>query len=269
VTNPFLWLEIRIRASEKRLWVIALFFLISVLLIGGGILATAVVDKHGSLIPGELGMAMSYALLFWHGATIIVLAPLASAGRISQEREQRTLPALVNTSVNPSKIAWGKLYAAWIFILWLSSLVLPFLGIAALWGGLPIWKMLSFLLVNIIVSMVIAAIALGFSGVMRRSLTAYLVTGSFMLAWMLVLPILGSIGVQLCRSLDADSVRDLLMYVCFYSNPFYPGILIVSEGMELEIREIVQQVGYCFSVWLILAWLGVRMAIRGLKKEVY
>ena len=268
--NPFYWLEVRIRASEKRLWIIALFFLISVLLIGGGILAVSVVESYSGIVPGELGQGITLALLFWHGAILIVLAPLASAGRISQEREQRTLPALINTNVHPRKIVWGKLAAAWTFILWLSSLVLPFLAIGAIWGGMPVWRVFAFLAINIGVSMVISSIALGFSGIMRRSLTSYLVTGTFMLAWMVVLPILGSISMALVDSIDNNELlSDLISYIFFFNNPFYPTILIASNGMDFQPVEIAMQLTYCFGTWLALALMGFFMAIRGLKREVY
>jgi ABC-2 type transport system permease protein len=269
--NPFYWLEVRIRASEKRLWIIALFFLISVLLIGGGILAVTLLESYAAIVPGDLGQGITYTLLFWHGAILIVLAPLASAGRIAQEREQRTLPALVNTNVHPRTIVWGKLAAAWTFIFWLSSLVLPFLAIGTIWGGIPVWKVFSFLLINMTVSMVISSIALGFSGIMRRTLTAYLVTGTFMLAWMVVLPILGAISMSLAGSLDSSEevCAKVISYIFFFSNPFYPTIMIASGGMDLQPLEIVWQLIYCFGSWFVLAVIGVLMAIRGLKREVY
>ena len=140
MSNPFYWLEIRIRAREKRLWIIALFFLLSVLLFGGGILAIAVVESVARIVPGDLGKGITTTLLFWHGAILIVMAPLASAGRLAQEREQRTLPALINTTADPRRIVYGKLLGAWTFILWLSALILPFLAIGAVWGGMPLWK---------------------------------------------------------------------------------------------------------------------------------
>ena len=54
----------------------------------------------GSVVgePGEIGMALTWASLFCHAGLLVVLAPLAAAGRISQEREQRTMPALVNSA---------------------------------------------------------------------------------------------------------------------------------------------------------------------------
>lgn len=268
MSNPFYWLEIRIRASEKRIWIIALFFLISILLIGGGILLTSVIERYSAVIPGELGQGIMYTLLFWQGAVLVVLAPLASAGRISQEREQRTLPALINTSVNPSSIVWGKLKAAWVFILWLASFVLPFIGIGLLWGGLPVWKVISFILINIGISMVIAAIALGFSGLMGRSLTAYLVTGAFLLGWMVVLPIVGSIAMTL-HNAWGKGAEEIIFFTFFYHNPFFPTILIAGNGFDLTPLEITCRLIYCFVIWVLLAHGGVWMARNGLQKEVY
>ncbi len=266
--NPFYWLEIRIRASEKRLWIIALFFLLSILLIGGGIIAVAAIDST-SVIMGELGQAIMYTLLFLHGVMLVVMAPLASAGRIAQEREQRTLPALINTNVSRYKIVRGKLFAAWTFILWLSSLVLPFIGIGVLWGGISYWKIAAFFGINVVISMIIASIALGFSGLLRRSLSSYLMTGVFLMAWMIVLPILGGIGSSMCSVMNWPGVNNVLMYICFYSNPFFPSIALATGGMDMELWEILPKLIYCFVVWGILAFFGVFVAYKGLKKEVY
>ena len=73
---------------------------------------------------------------------IVLLAALASAQRISQERERRTLPALVNSPLSAASIADGKLLGAWTFDLWLATLTLPFLAVASLWGGLPFGRLL-------------------------------------------------------------------------------------------------------------------------------
>jgi ABC-type transport system involved in multi-copper enzyme maturation permease subunit len=265
--NPFYWLEIRIRAREKRLWIIALFFLLSVFLIGGGILALSLVESPQRIVPGQLGMAIMYTLLFWHGTILIIMAPLASAGRLAQEREQRTLPALINSHVPPRRIVYGKLFGAWTFVLWLSALVLPFLCIGAIWGGIPIWKLLLPLLFNILISAVLSSVALGFSGVMGRSLTAYLVTGAFLLLWLIVFPILGTIAMALMHAWDGDATW--LEYVFFYHNPYYPSIAVVSGTWEMEGWKAVAKLIYGLVCWAILGTGSVWLARRGLQREIY
>lgn len=267
--NPFYWLEIRIRAREKRLWIIALFFLLSVFLFGGGILAIAVVESVARIVPGDLGKGITTTLLFWHGAILIVMAPLASAGRLAQEREQRTLPALINTTADPRRIVYGKLLGAWTFILWLSALILPFLVIGAVWGGMPLWKVAAPLVINILISAVLSSIALGFSGLFGRSLTAYLVAGAFMLAWIVVLPILGGIATELAGAAHAGSARHIIEWACFYHHPFYPSILIVSDAWKMEPAQSTIRLAYCLFIWTILTVAGIWMARRGLQKEVF
>lgn len=266
--NPFYWLELRIRSREKRLWIIALFFLLSVLLFGGGILALSLVESSRKVVPGELGMAITYTLLFWHGAILVVLGPLASAGRLAQEREQRTLPALLNTSSSRGSIVWGKLLGTWTFILWLTALLIPLLAIALAWGGVPVWQAVGIVLCNILVSMVLSSVALGFSGLFGRTLTAYLVSGSFMLAWMVVFPILGMIGNALCDR-DADTAREIVNYAFLYHHPFFPAMLIASNGFDGELPHMGAAIACCVIVWLLLALGGAALAMKGLKKEVY
>ncbi len=273
MNNPFYWLDIRIRASEKRMWIIALFFLLSILLIGGGLLLTALVERYWAVIPGELGRVIIYTLIFWQLAVLVVLAPLAAAGRISQEREQRTLPALINTSVNPVTIVWGKLLGAWMFIFWLSAFVFPFLGIGFFWGGVSPAKLLALVAINVVISMTIAAVALGFSGLMRRSLTAYLVTGAFLLGWMAVLPMLGGITMAIHSSLSTgyktEIMEEVIAFVFFYHNPLFPIILIIGGDIDFTAAQAAGRIAYCFAVWAFLACGGILMAQSGLKKEVY
>ncbi len=269
MSNPFYWLEIRIRAREKRLWIIALFFLLSVFLFGGGILAVAVVGSAARVVPGELGEGITTTLLFWHGAILIVMAPLASAGRLAQEREQRTLPALINTTADPRRIVYGKLLGAWTFILWLSALILPFLAIGVVWGGMPWWKVAAPLVVNILISAVLSALALGFSGLFGRSLTAYLVAGAFMLAWIVVLPILGGIGMALVHAAGIRGARPVIEWLCYYHHPFFPSILIATDAWNMEAAQSTLRLAYCLLIWTLLTGAGIWMAGRGLRRELY
>ena len=270
--NPLYWLELRIRAREKRLWLIALFFVLSLLTISGVVLASVLIPwRMGNSEPSGIGEGLTWAALFCQAGLLMILAPLATAGRISQEREQRTLAALVNSPVSPARTALGKLLGSWTFVFWLGILALPFLFTATLWGG-PTWKLILVCLgVNFLAGLVLSSISLGLSGLFGRSLTAYLVTGSFLFGWMAVMPLLGSLAMGL-NSSGGRWYQEIVGYLTLYHNPFFPLWTLVaysSSGLRLDADQMVVRIVYCLCVWLVLAAGSFALAVRGLRREVY
>ncbi len=268
--NPLYWLELRVRAREKRLWLIALFFVIILAIISGIVLATSFISSSTGqgIEPVNIGEGLIWAALFCQAGLLVILSPLATAGRISQEREQRTLAALVNSPASATRIALGKLWGAWTFILWLGVLVLPFLFTATLWGG-PSWKLiLGCLGLNLLAGLVLAALSLGISGLFGRSLTAYLVTGCFLFGWIAVLPMLGSLAMALNH--DGSKVfQEFVMYLTMYHNPFFPLITMTTLFTELGSSQFFIPILYGVSIWILLGSCGLLLAIRSLKREVY
>ena len=267
--NPLYWLELRVRAREKRLWLIALFFVITLAIISGIVLVTAVFSSnHRGIEPVNIGEGLIWTALFCQAGLLVILAPLASAGRISQEREQRTLAGLINSPASATRIALGKLWGAWTFILWLGVLVLPFLFTATLWGG-PSWQLILVCLgLNLLAGLALAALSLGISGLFGRSLTAYLVTGCFLFGWIAVLPLLGSLAMAMNNHGD-KRFYELIMYLTMYHNPFFPLITLTESYMVLGTNRFVLPVLYGVSVWILLGFGGLLLAIRSLKREVY
>ena len=267
--NPLYWLELRVRAREKRLWLIALFFVITLAIISGIVLATALFSSnyHG-IEPVNIGEGLIWTALFCQAGLLVILAPLATAGRISQEREQRTLAALVNSPASAKRIALGKLWGAWTFILWLGVLVLPFLFTATLWGG-PSWKLiLGCLGLNLLAGLVLSALSLGISGLFGRSLTAYLVTGCFLFGWIAVLPMLGSLAMALNHD-GSKTFQECVMYLTMYHNPFFPLITLTESYMETGTSRFFLPILYGVSIWILLGFGGLMLAIRSLKREVF
>ena len=120
--NPVFWLDMRVRVRERRLWVIALFFLAMPLLICGLAMASALETNQRPLDPGDVGEMVALCAIFCQAGLLVILSPLAAAQRISQEREQRTYAALVNSPLGAGAIARGKLLGAWMFTVWLGVL---------------------------------------------------------------------------------------------------------------------------------------------------
>ena len=128
MNNPVLWIELRIRIRERKLWIVTCLYLLCLFVISAISISTAAQTGTDNN-PAMTGMAIYGYGVFSLVGLLVILGPLASAGAISQEREQRTLPALLNTPMSPSTIVAGKLIAAWAFVLWLALLSLPFLAL--------------------------------------------------------------------------------------------------------------------------------------------
>lgn len=261
-SNPVLWIDLRSRLRERRLWILALFMAlvpatISLLFLGVG-------WHCGDPYP-TVGMALSGIAVFSHGALLVLLSALGAAGRISQERERRTLPALVNSPLSAGRIANGKLAGAWIFSAWLSCTTLPFLAVAALWGGLsPLTLFLCWLL-NTAAAMAAASLALGLSGLFGRSLSAYLATGAVLFLWCAVLPI---IGLFLMDGASSEVREYVLFPVFYYHIPLVPQIMLFGEFLDPDNIKLASTLT-ALAVWTCVALLGRHLARRGLSREVY
>jgi ABC-type transport system involved in multi-copper enzyme maturation permease subunit len=268
--NPLLWLELRIRVRERRLWVIAGFFVLMLALIAGLTMAVTIVTGryNDEVSPATLGQTLTWATLYCQAGLLLILAPLSAACRLSQEREQRTLPALINSPLAPARIAWGKLLGAWAFTLWLGVLALPFLALADLWGGMDagtIWLGFAF---NLCMGMTLSALALGLSGLFGRSLTAYLATGALLFLWVAALPLIGGLAVSLAEH-GADKLPRVIGYGFWYHNPIYPVLALCMRENGASMPDGWWSVIYALAVWTLLALGGMGLAIRGLKREVY
>jgi ABC-type transport system involved in multi-copper enzyme maturation permease subunit len=269
--NPVLWLELRIRIRERKLWVVTCLYLLCLFAIS--FIAVTIASENPSGDPADTGMAIfsfsSFSLL----ALLVILGPLASAGAITQEREQRTLPALLNTPLSPATIVWGKLIAAWAFILWLACLSLPFLVLGLVWGAVNFLHFAEAWGVDVAAGMTAATIAVGLSGYFRRSLTSYLATGALMFFWLIVWPIFGMLFGTLFHPSQGTFERgDVVFYVFFAHHLAAPLIsILMFAGTHDGARppeDFSPAVILPFAglVWLVIGILFFLLARRGVTR---
>ena len=102
--NPLLWLELRIRIRERKLWVVSFLYLLCLLGMSFVPLASTF-DRPYALPtePAEVGIAIFSTSIFTLMALLLIISPLSAAAAISQEREQRTLPGLLNTPLSSAQ----------------------------------------------------------------------------------------------------------------------------------------------------------------------
>jgi ABC-type transport system involved in multi-copper enzyme maturation permease subunit len=273
--NPLLWLELRIRIREKKLWVISFLYLLCLLGMSFVPLVSTIDQPYSSPTqPANVGIAIFGTSIFTLLALLLIISPLSSAAAISQEREQRTLPGLLNTPLSSARIAFGKLLATWVFILWLIGLSCPFLFLGMIWCGISWWEVLSALGIIFAAGMVTSTIALGLSGYFKRTITSYLGTGTVFFLWFIVWPIIGALMSNLQPQGDkAAQARfvDFQFYTFWAHHPVAPLMLTFQkelfEGATLPFNTTTALL-FALGVWLALGLIFFFVACRGIRRAL-
>jgi ABC-type transport system involved in multi-copper enzyme maturation permease subunit len=274
--NPLLWLELRIRIREKKLWIISFLYLICLLGMSFVPLLSGLDNTYQqSQPPADIGVAIFSVSIFTLMALLLIISPLSSAAAISQEREQRTLAGLLNTPLSAARIAFGKLLATWVFILWLIALSCPFLFLGIVWCGLGWWEVLSALGIIFAAGMVTSTIALGLSGFFKRTITSYLAAGTVFFLWFIVWPILGALVSDLAPQRDTAGYNrflDFQYYVFWAAHPVSPLIMAFQkelfEGGSPPPFNPTHAVLFALGIWLVLGLIFFAIACRGIRRAL-
>jgi ABC-2 type transport system permease protein len=146
--------------------------------------------------------------------TMVLLAgPAYAAGQIAGERERRTLPLVQATLLGPAAIAWGKLAAATAWVGLLVVAALPLVAIGAVFGGVEPLDVVLGLLAVVVAGLSVAAIALGVSALVRRTVAAVVISYAIVLVLVIGTGI-ATIALVVVREQASGSIWPL------FANPF-------------------------------------------------
>lgn len=117
----------------------------------------------------SVGRGIFVGLMMFQTLMIAVLAPAATAGAISSEREHQTLELLAVTPISSLAIVFGKLLSAlvWVFVLILASI--PVTALVFVFGGVAPDDMLRGYIVLFATVIGLGSIGIFFSTLTRRT----------------------------------------------------------------------------------------------------
>ncbi|NJD27644.1 MAG: hypothetical protein FIA92_05040, partial [Chloroflexi bacterium] len=117
----------------------------------------------------SVGRAIFIGLLLVQTLMVAVLAPAATAGAISGEREHQTIDLLVVTPISSLAIVVGKLVSAlaWLFVLILASV--PVTALVFVFGGVAPDDVIRGYVVLVATAIGLGSVGLFFSAVTRRT----------------------------------------------------------------------------------------------------
>jgi ABC-type transport system involved in multi-copper enzyme maturation permease subunit len=185
--NPMIGKELRQRMREKRGWILPSLYL----LVLGGVVAFAyfiTVSEAQQAGPGrelqgaQIGIAVFGTVTYAQMALLLLLAPVFSAGALTIEKEQHTLPGLLTSLLTVWQIWWGKFVSSMLFLLLLLISSLPVLSLAFALGGVGPRQVGLAAASSVLVLACISAIGLYCSSYFRRSVHSTAVTYGVVIA---------------------------------------------------------------------------------------
>jgi ABC-type transport system involved in multi-copper enzyme maturation permease subunit len=220
--------ELRGRMRGRRAFVVVT---IHILLLAGfawmlqrineeSIAMTSVFGGQATFASASVGRGIFIGLLLLQTLMVAVLAPAATAGAISGEREHQTIDLLTVTPISSVAIVVGKLFSAlaWIFLLILASI--PVTALVFLFGGVAPDDVVRGYVVLAATAIGFGSIGIFFSAVTRRTGAS---TGLTLVATLVL--VIGSVFVwiflaQTGQTNERTGLRPRPPEAILYLNPF-------------------------------------------------
>jgi ABC-type transport system involved in multi-copper enzyme maturation permease subunit len=181
-----------------------------------------------SLVAGNRGAFLFYALFICVLAAIFSVAPAVASSAISSERENDTFDLLLLGGLRARSIVIGKLMAAVLFVLLLMSTVLPGFAIAWMFGGVSFRDAALTTGVALATVVFVCCVGLLFSAVARTSTLAALYTYSAVYFL--------SLGSLMAYLIGASVQQEAIVRPLLSLNPFV-ALLTIPETLVSGLQQ--------------------------------
>lgn len=178
--------ELRSRMRGRRAFIVLTVYLGILALITYGVYVVVAPSARGMVGMGfGFGQANASALIGQSIFTLLsifqlilvsFIAPAFTAGQISLEREKQTLDLLISTPMRPGAIVVGKLAAALAFVVLMIVAAVPITAIVLMYGGASVDDIVRQQVVLLATALMLGAIGLFFSALLKRTQAATVLT---------------------------------------------------------------------------------------------
>ena len=174
--------ELRGRMRGRRAFVILSLYL--VLLAGFAWMVELIMERtyqtssggNAAFATAAIGQGIFAALLMLETLLVAFLAPMATAGAISLEREKQTLEMLAATPITSAAIVLGKLLSALVYVWLLIAASIPLTAVVFVFGGVAPEDLVRGYLVLIVTALGLGSFGLFCSSLVKRTQAATAIT---------------------------------------------------------------------------------------------
>jgi ABC-type transport system involved in multi-copper enzyme maturation permease subunit len=172
--------ELRSRMRGRRAFIILTVYLgiLALITYGADLISVPNVQANFGGFGGQtnvsaiVGQTIFTLLSIFQVILVCFIAPGFTAGQISLEREKQTLDLLVSTPMRPAAIVIGKLVAALAFVFLMIVAAVPITAIVLMYGGASIGDIVRQQVVLLGTAVILGAIGLFFSALLKRTQAA-------------------------------------------------------------------------------------------------
>ena len=222
--NPMVGKELRQRMRERRGWILPSLYLLILSSVITLVYYFSVSERQGrgdEIQGSELGLIIFVVVTYTQMTLLLLLAPVFSAGSVTIEKEQRTLPGLLTSLLTVWQIWWGKFVSSLLFLLLLLFTSSPLLCVAFAFGGVSPLQVVVSIGTAVLVLATLSSVGLYCSSFFRRSIHATAVSYAIVVA-MTVLTFVAFLLMQ------AHWQQNMIggepppyVFIPLYFNPFF------------------------------------------------
>jgi len=259
--NPMIRKELNLRMRERRGWILPSLYLLALGAVATFVYYMATSENLRELQGADVGVPMFLSAAYAQMALLLLLAPIFSAGSITIEKEQRTLPGLFTSLLTPLQIWWGKFVASLLFVLLLILIGLPVLSLTFAFGGVGPWEVCMATISTVVALAAISAMGIYWSSVFRRTVHATAVTYATVIVLTLVTFIIFAIEMSIYRPMGWEKTT-FWIRVPLYFNP----IFFLTMGFT-PARQLVPEWMTSLGIYLFLALGAILLTLRNLRRS--
>jgi ABC-2 type transport system permease protein len=260
--NPMIRKELRQRMRERRGWILPSLYLLALCAIISFVYYEQLTNGRSTQQGWQFGVELFLTLAYSQLALLLLMAPIFSAGALTIEKEQRTLPGLLTSLLGSVQIWWGKFAASLMFILLLLVIGIPVLSAVFAFGGVGPWEVGIVAFTTVVILGTISAISLYWSSAFRRSVHATAV--SYVTVVLMTVVTLIIFGIAESRTNTGTGWQSVpaMVKVPLYLNPlfFLTTALVPKNQLYPEWFE-------CLGAFLVVALLCAGLTLRNLRRS--
>lgn len=246
LANPVMVKEIKLRFRNMKSFTGLFFYLLIMgIFVFGFINLTSSISGSGFFRPEESFMLFSM-LSYIQLGLILFITPGLTAGTISSEREKQTLNILLTTAQSSFQIIFGKLLSSIAFLLLLLVSGLPIYSLVFLYGGVSPSQIASIFLFYFLTLLVIGALGVMYSTLLRRTIVSMIATYSTMIFLTAVTGFFLILSVSLSSATMGTGATPI-SYFWASINPAVVLLTLLEPGFS---DEIAQMTGIPLPLWI-------------------